>query len=97
MYQDQYCIIRSDRSGVFFGKVKTEQHHPHGKTVILDECRRVHYWKGAASLSQMANSGISSGRISMGTNNHEINGVIETIPCSEDAIQNLKNQPIWKV
>ena len=97
MYQDQYCIIRSDRSGVFFGKVKTEKHHPHGKTVILDECRRVHYWEGAASLSQMANSGISSGRISMETNNHEVNGVIETIPCSEDAIQNLKNQPIWKV
>lgn len=54
MEQQEYCIVRGDRSGVFFGQI-TERHD---REVTLTNCRRVWYWEGAASLSQLAAEGV---------------------------------------
>ena len=93
----QKVLIRSYAAGVFFGTLVSEQFTVAGKIVILGNSRRIHYWEGAASLSQVAQEGIKSGRVAMVEPAKEIVNVIETTPLSEAAILNLENQPVWKM
>ncbi len=90
-------LIRSYAAGVFFGTLESETFTPAGKVVTLSNSRRIHYWEGAASLSQVAQEGISRGRVAMPEPFKEIVNVVETTPLSDSAIFNLENQPIWKV
>lgn len=46
-------IVRGDRSGVFFGTLRERN----GQEVVLADCRRLWYWDGAASISQLAVDG----------------------------------------
>lgn len=48
-------IIRGDRSGVEFGTLVAHN----GREVTLHNARRIWYWAGAASLSQLAQEGTS--------------------------------------
>lgn len=53
--KEKYVIVRTMGAGVFAGRLKSRD----GKEVVLHDARRLWYWKGAASLSQMANTGPS--------------------------------------
>lgn len=90
-------LIRSYGSGVHFGTLKSIENNPSGKDVVLLESRRIHYWEGACSLSQVAIAGISSGRVAVVLPEIMISQVIEIIPLSDAAIVNLENQKIWKI
>jgi hypothetical protein len=90
-------LIRSYASGVHFGTLESEQFTLSGKVVMLSNARRIHYWEGAASLSQVAIDGIKTGRVAMVLPTIEVVNIIETIPLSDAAITNLENQPVWKV
>lgn len=93
-------LIRSYASGVHFGLLESKRDTPQGLEVTLRNSRRVHYWEGAASLSQMAVDGIGkpeSSRVAVCIDSITVQNVIETIPLAEKAFENLKNQPIWKV
>lgn len=90
-------LIRSYAAGVFFGTLLSEQFTQAGKVVVLENSRRIHYWEGAASLSQVAQEGIKTGRVAMSEPRKEVVNVIETTPLSEAAIVNLENQPVWKI
>lgn len=46
-------IIRGDRSGVEYGELVEHK----GSEVTLHNARRIWYWEGAASLSQLAKDG----------------------------------------
>lgn len=46
-------IVRGEASGVFFGTLVSRS----GKEVTLHNVRRIWWWEGAASLSQLAQSG----------------------------------------
>jgi hypothetical protein len=50
-----YVIVRTDSAGVFAGTLESRN----GKEVVLSTARRLWYWAGAASLSQLAVSGTS--------------------------------------
>ena len=50
-----YVIIRGDRSGVFAGYLESKKE----REVILRQARRIWYWSGAASISQLAEDGTS--------------------------------------
>jgi hypothetical protein len=50
-----YVIVRTTSAGVFAGTLESRT----GKEVVLTGARRLWYWAGAASLSQMAMSGTS--------------------------------------
>lgn len=89
-------LIRSYGSGVHFGTLVSEQFTEAGKVVILENSRRIHRWTGACSCSQIATDGISGDRVSVVVPLIEVVNVIETIPLSEKAIDNLENQPVWK-
>ena len=50
-----YVIVRTYSAGVFAGYLKGRE----GKEAILVNARRIWFWKGAATLSQLAMSGTS--------------------------------------
>lgn len=93
------CLVRSYASGVHFGEVIDEFFTAAGKVVILKDSRRIHYWSGAASLTQIANDGIKnkdSSRLTQILPEIEVVNVCETIPISEKAIKQLESHPIWQ-
>ena len=52
----KYCIIRGSEFGVFAGTVEAAE----GDRVLLKNARRLWYWDGAASLSQLAAEGVKN-------------------------------------
>lgn len=92
-------LIRSYAAGVHFGYLKSEKFTEAGKVVVLVRTRRVWYWDGAASLSQMALEGVSKPdkcKFSVEIAENEIVNVVETLPLTEKAYTNLYKVSIWK-
>ena len=92
-------IIRANRAGVFFGTLKGKTATPAGVEVVLQNSRRIWYWDGAASLSQLATEGTkkpNSCKFTVTVPEHNIMDVIEIIPCSEDAAKSIEDVPTWK-
>lgn len=89
-------IIRANRAGVFYGTLAEKK----GDEVELKDCRRIWYWDGAASISELAVSGVTRPhdcKFSVSVPSITILGVIEIIPCTEKAIKNLEAVPVWKM
>lgn len=51
----RYVVVRTYSAGVFAGYLQSRK----GKEVKLTNARRIWYWKGAASLSQLAIDGVT--------------------------------------
>ena len=88
-------IVRADRAGVFFGEIKERN----GSEVVMTNVRRLWYWDGAASLSQMANEGVKNPKeckFTVIVPEMVILGVIEILYCSPAAVEILTNVPVWK-
>ncbi len=92
----KYCVVRTYSAGVHIGYVsefgtKQPQH------IKLLKSRRLHYWSGAASLSQVAMDGVGdSSRIAVELPEIELTDVIEVIPCSETAAEFFQKVKAWK-
>lgn len=92
----QFYIIRADRAGVFFARIKERS----GGEAVLTDCRRLWYWDGAASLSQLATDGTSKPRnckFSVTVPEMTVLGVIEIIPCSDSAVKSIQGVAEWRV
>ena len=88
-------IVRADRAGVFYGTLKEKE----GNEVILTRCRRLWYWDGARSISQLAIDGTnkpSSCKFTDYVAEIVVLGVIEIIPCSEKSINSIESVSVWK-
>lgn len=95
MDSNKYYIVRADRAGVFFGHIKERD----GSEVTMTDVRRLWYWEGAASLSQMAVDGVSRPRdckFTMTVPEMTILGVIEIIPCTDKAMQSILGVKEWR-
>ena len=93
-------IIRADRAGVFFGTLVAKRETPAGVEVELADSRRLWYWDGAASLSQLATEGTkrpSECNFTVTVPQHMVMQVIEIIPCSEAAIKSIEAVKVWKM
>lgn len=91
----QFYIVRADRAGVFFGRIKERI----GNEVTMTDVRRLWYWEGACSLSQMAVEGVKEPRACKFTivvPEMTILGVIEIIPASEAAVKSIEAVKTWK-
>lgn len=89
-------IVRGDRSGVFFGTLVDKN----GREVMLENCRRLWYWDGAASISQLAVDGTkkpSECKFTVSVNSIMILDTIEIIPCTETAICSIEGVKEWKI
>ena len=92
-------IVRSDKAGVFFGTLKEKVATVAGVEVMLGDSRRIWYWEGAASLSQLATEGTKKPdncNFSVVVKEHNVIGVIEIIPCTDEAIKSIEEVYVWK-
>lgn len=88
-------IIRASQSGVHFGTLKSRD----GSEVVLTDARRLWYWDGAASLSQMAVYGVSAPqncKFSVRVPEITVLGVCEIIPCTAPAAANIEAVKEWR-
>lgn len=91
---NNYCVVRGDRSGAFFGIVKSIN----GQTVEMEKVRRLYYWDGAGSLSQVAVDGVSKPKnckFTVTVENVLLTDVIEINLATEKAIKNIKEVAEW--
>lgn len=97
-YTNKKVIVRADRAGVFFGTLV--EHDRANAVVELRKCRRLWYWSGAASISQMAKEGVknpSSCKFTQVVESIQVAGVIEVIPCTENAIECIEGVKVWQL
>lgn len=92
-------IIRADRAGVFYGTLAEAEPCGDKLSVKLTNCRRIWYWDGAASISQLAKEGTTSPSLCKFTvvvDEIVVLGVIEVIPCTEAAEKSIEKVGVWK-
>jgi len=92
-----YCIVRTYSAGVFAGEFdrKTE-----GREGTVYKARRIFYWDGAASLSQMANEGVKKPencKFAQEVSEIDLKEIIEVLPCTIKAKENIQAVKIWEV
>lgn len=88
-------IIRADRAGVFYGEIAERR----SSEVDMKNCRRLWYWDGAASLSQLATEGVTAPdncKFTVTVPSMTILGVIEIIHCSKKAVASIEAVKVWK-
>lgn len=91
-----YVVIRTCSAGVHCGYLKSRN----GKEVVLTNTRRIHTWKGAASLSQIAGVGISKPKeciLPAAIAEITLTEAVEIIPCTKKAQKIIEGIPAWKV
>lgn len=89
-------IVRGDRSGVFFGTLLERN----GQEVVLADCRRLWYWDGAASISQLAVDGTAQPaqcKFTVVVDEIALLDAIEIIPCTEKAIESIESVRVWRL
>ena len=93
---NRFYIVRADRAGVFFGHIRERV----GSEVTMTNVRRLWYWSGACSLSQLAVDGVKNPngcKFTVVVPEMTILGVIEIIPVSEAAVKNIEAVKPWKL
>ena len=94
----KYVIIRSYDSGVHAGTFVSDKHTLSGRLVILHNSRRIWYWDGAASLSELAVHGTSKPdkcKFPCEVKEIEVDRVCEVIPCTDKAENSIKSVKVW--
>lgn len=93
---NQYVIVRTYAAGVFAGTlIKKEENE-----VELKDARRLWYWDGAASLSQLSQEGVhkpENCKFPCEVPQVILINVTEIIKVSEKARESIKNVKEWKV
>ena len=91
----KYVIVRTYSAGVFAGELLSRI----GQEVVLLNARRIWYWTGAASLSQLAVDGTSSPqtcKFPCPVPRVELLQAIEILDTTPKAEKSIKEVPTWK-
>ena len=91
-----YKIVRTQGAGVFAGYVEKKE----GQGVVLRNARRLWYWDGAASLSQLAMEGVKKPencKFPCEVDRVELEQVIETLDVTKQAQESINNVKIWSM
>ena len=91
----EYVIVRTYSAGVFAGFLAKRN----GKEVTVKQARRLWYWKGAASLSQLATDGTSCPsecKFPCTVTSIDLTEAIEILSCTEIAKNSIEGVKIWK-
>ncbi|MCL2558614.1 MAG: hypothetical protein FWE09_09070 [Treponema sp.] len=91
----KYCIVRTSSAGVFAGYVERRD----GQEVSILQARRIWYWEGAATLSQLAQSGTSKPekcKFPEPVDRITVLEAVEILDCTERARASIASVPIWK-
>ena len=93
--ENQYYIVRADRAGVFFGKIK----EANKDEVVMSEVRKLWYWDGACAVEQLALEGTKKPRnckFTVVVPEMAIVSPIQIIPCTEKAVNSISGVAVWK-
>lgn len=91
----KYCIVRTYSAGVFAGYIESRN----GQEVVMRDVRRIWYWDGAASLSQMANEGVKKPencKFAQKVDRIELLQAIEILDCTAKAKKVIEGVKIWE-
>jgi hypothetical protein len=91
----KYCIVRTYSAGVFAGFVESRS----GQEVIMRDARRLWYWKGASSLSQLAQEGVKCPlecKFPVAMDRVELTQAIEIIDVTAKAKASIDSVALWK-
>lgn len=90
-----YYIVRGNRSGVFFGNIAERK----GQEITMTNVRRLWWWDGAASISQLAQEGTVCPRqckFTVTVDEITVLDAIEIDTCTDKAVANIKAVAEWK-
>ena len=90
-----YVIVRTYSAGVFAGTLVSRK----GKEVALKNARRLWFWLGAASLSQLAVDGTSnpdSCKFPVEVPSVVLTEAIEILDVTAKAQKSIASVPVWK-
>ena len=91
----KYVICRTYSAGVFAGYLESRT----GQEVVLRKARRLWYWEGAASLSQMAEHGTSkpnSCKFPCEVSRVELLNAIEICDATKKAQESIASVKVWQ-
>ena len=97
--QKMYVIVRCKDAGVHAGTLEkqTKEH------LVLSDTRRIWYWNGAASLSEIARFGLNpqkstSSKISAAVRSNQLRqtDVCEVLECSPEGEASIVGAPVWR-
>ena len=93
--QKPYVIVRTYTAGVFAGILESRS----GKEAVLSDARRIWYWEGAASLSQLAMQGTSKPKgckFPCAVSQVTLTEAIEILNTTPEAEKSIREVPEWK-
>jgi hypothetical protein len=91
---NRYVIVRTYSAGVFAGILESRT----GQEVVLTDARRLWYWDGAASLSQLAMTGTSKPslcKFPVAVDRVELLQAIEILDVTPAAEKSIREVPTW--
>jgi len=92
--KENYVIVRTYSAGVFAGNLVSRN----GKEGVLRNARRIWYWVGAASLSQLAVDGTSKPdecKFPCEVEKIILTEIIEILSVTEKAKASIAAVPVW--
>ena len=90
-----YKIVRTYSAGVFAGEIESRE----GKEVVMRNARRIWYWDGAASLSQLAVDGTSKPakcKFPVAVDRVVLTEAIEILDVTDKARASIEGVPVWQ-
>jgi hypothetical protein len=90
-----YVIVRTYSAGVFAGYLKERN----GKEGTILHSRRLWYWKGASSLSQLSQEGVTCPdecKFPCVVPTTELTEIIEVLTCTKKAQDCIQSVKVWE-
>jgi hypothetical protein len=87
--------VRTYSAGVFAGTIESRT----GQEVVLTNARRLWYWAGAASLSQLAMEGTGKPKeckFPCAVDRVELLQAIEILDCTDKAKDSIEGVKVWQ-
>ena len=93
--ENKYFIVRADRAGVFFGKIKERSHDE----ITMTDVRKLFYWDGACAVEELATNGTKrpkNCKFTLTIPEMIIANPIQVIPCTDEAVKSISEVKVWK-
>ena len=96
MKNGDYVVVRTYSAGVFAGTLASRK----GQEVVLKNARRLWYWQGAATLSQLAMEGVKNPdacKFPCEVAEILLLQAIEVLSATQIAKKSIGGVPVWKM
>jgi hypothetical protein len=93
--ENQFYIVRTNRAGVFFGKIK----EANKDEVTMTDVRKIWHWEGACAVEQLAMDGTkkpSGCSFTVIVPEMTVLEPIQIIPCTDKATESLSGVAVWQ-